>query len=154
MPSRDPQWAVDHAELVALEARYAATWDAADAQGWADVFTPNGTFEITPTGDRPAIVVEGAERLATFCADFTATTEGVHLPALPHLEIDGDVAAGSVNFHFVGLTRLNEAHTVSRTASGTYRVRYLRTPAGWRMQHRVETALISSRHEQFGGMSA
>lgn len=148
--THDPEWTRDHIELINLEARYAITWDSSDAHGWADVFTPDGTFEITAAGDRAPVIVTGREALAAFCADFTTTTQGVHLPSLPLLEVTGDTATGTVPFHFVAISRLRPDHTVSRSASGTYRVEYRRTERGWRMHRRVETALISSRAEHFG----
>ncbi|MCH6231639.1 nuclear transport factor 2 family protein [Microbacterium sp. CFH 31415] len=150
MTTHDLQRTQDHLELLTLEARYASTWDCGDAAGWAGVFTADGTFEITAVGERPPVVVRGRQALAAFCADFTSSTQGVHLPSLPLLEISSETASGTVPFHFVGISRLRPDHTVSRSASGTYRVEYRRTADGWRIHRRVETALISSRAEHFG----
>lgn len=145
-------YSVDAANITALqnlEARYAMTWDQGDAAGWAAVFTDEGVFEIAAVGDRPSQRVVGSEELRDFCTQFTTTTLGVHLPSLPYLEIDGDTATGHVNFHFVAVGRPGAAHTLSRTATGHYEVRYVRTDHGWRMQHRVERVLESSRAEFF-----
>jgi hypothetical protein len=37
-------------EIINLEAEYARSWDVGDANGWASVFTENGTFEMAPVG--------------------------------------------------------------------------------------------------------
>lgn len=139
----------DRLALMNLEARYAMTWDSGHASDWAAVFTEDGTFEICQVGDRPRSVFTGREQLARFCGEFTQTTTGVHLPALPYLEIDGDRARGHVNFHFVAIGRLGPAHTVSRTATGHYEVDYERINGEWLIAHRLEKVLESSRSEYF-----
>lgn len=147
MTDRGP--ADDHAEIINLEARYAKCWDQADGGGWAEVFTSDGAFEVAPVGGREPFVVRGREGLAAFCVDFNSKFIGVHLPSLPYLELDGDEATGHVNFHFVAVGRLAPAHTMTRTATGHYEVRYRRTEAGWRMSHRLEKPMVSARDEFF-----
>jgi len=139
----------DRLALINLEARYAKAWDSGDALGWASVFTDEGTFEISAVGDRPRSVYVGRQELMRFCEEFTGVISGVHLPALPYLEIDGDRASGHVNFHFVAIGRPAAAHTVSRTATGHYEVIYERVNGEWLMSHRLEKALESSRSEHF-----
>lgn len=139
----------DHLELLNLEAIYAKTWDSCDARGWAEVFTHDGVFEIAAVGDRQAIRIEGRNELEQFCSDFTATTKGVHLPSIPALEIQDGIATGHLNFHFVAVGRQNPAHTITRTATGYYVVRYKKVDGAWLVEHRVEKVLESSRAEFF-----
>lgn len=49
-PSANPIAAelVGRLAILDLEARSAKTWDLADAEGWADLFTPDGVFEGFP----------------------------------------------------------------------------------------------------------
>lgn len=149
MTITDAARAAAYTDIIALEARYAMTWDRGDAAGWASVFTPDGQFHIAAVGDRAPVLVDGRAALETFCADFTSEWSGVHLPSLPYLEFDGDTATGHLNFHFVAIGRPSNEHTVSRSASGHYEVRYVRTADGWRMQHRLECPAASARSEFF-----
>lgn len=141
--------AAAYTEILNLEARYAMTWDCADAAGWAAVFTPDGQFQIAAVGERQPLLLEGHRALEAFCADFTRDWVGVHLPSLPYVEFDGDTARGHLNFHFVAIGRHSGSHTSSRTATGHYEVVYQRTPGGWRMQHRLERPTASARSEFF-----
>ena len=146
----DPtRFALDFAAILTLEARYAVCWDRGDSAAWADVFTPDGVFEIAAVGDRERVLITGRAALDEFCARFTADFSGVHLPSLPLVDVTGDTASAVVNFHFTAVARFDGAHTMTRTASGHYEVQYVRTPSGWRMTHRVEKPLASSRSEYF-----
>ena len=145
----DERRATDHVDIINLEARYVMCWDQADGDGWADVFTPDGVFEVVPVGNRAPFAARGRQELAKFCAGFNSKYIGVHLPSLPYIEVAGDEATGHVNFHFVAIGRLAAAHTTTRTATGHYRVRYRRTGGGWRMAHRLEKPMVSAKDEFF-----
>ena len=143
------RFAAVFAAILTLEARYAVCWDRGESTAWADVFTPDGVFEIEAVGDRERVLIRGRAALAEFCARFTADFSGVHLPALPLVDVSGDTASAVVNFHFTAVARLGATHTVTRTASGHYEVQYARTRSGWRITHRLEKPLASSRSEHF-----
>jgi uncharacterized protein (TIGR02246 family) len=55
--------------IIALEGRYARTWDTSDALGWADVFTPDGVFERVDVVGKPGHRKAGRPELAQFCRE-------------------------------------------------------------------------------------
>ena len=71
--------AEDRLEIIDLEAEYSRAWDSGDAKGWADVFTPDGVFEIIKSGDQPTRLVTGTKELAGFCAEVSEYYQGLHL---------------------------------------------------------------------------
>ena len=132
-----------HLELLNLEGEYSRTWDIADGDGWAALYTEDGVFELLPTsGGGRAFWVEGRERLAAFCHDFNRGTEGLHLLHTPSFSIDGERARSWIHFEF--RSRRGESGETGLVA-GIYNVSYLRTDAGWRIRHRVEQGVLRSR---------
>ncbi|WP_449469088.1 nuclear transport factor 2 family protein [Sphingobium chungangianum] len=89
--------AEDRLEIIDLEAEYSRAWDSGDTDGWADVFTPDGVFEITKSGDQPTRLVTGTEELAGFCAEVSEYYQGLHFNTAPRLRVDGDMAWGHVS---------------------------------------------------------
>ena len=84
---------VDRLAILDLESRYAMTWDLADCDGWAGLFTADGVFELTPA-EPPMNRLEGHEALAGFCRTITGIYRGVHVMGAPALTISGDEASG------------------------------------------------------------
>lgn len=125
-------------KIMDLEAEYARSWDAADADGWADVFTSDGIFEIGPVGDQPARLQQGAAELADFCREVSAFYRGLHFMHLPRLNIDGDVAYGRLHFEWIGLYNPHERHRGRRDAAGYYDVTYRVERGRWRIARRFE----------------
>ncbi len=136
-------------EIMALEAEYARSWDAGDAEGWAAVFTPDGVFEIAPVGGMAQIVATGSAELAAFCRNIDSIYRGLHFPHLPHLTIDGDRAVGRVHFEWIGINRATDAWSGRRDAAGYYDIAYQRIDGAWRMAHRLEKAVAGTIAEQF-----
>jgi SnoaL-like domain len=125
-----------------LEARYARSWDTGDGDAWAGLFTEEGAFEIAAVGDRPASQVAGREELAAYCRSFNGHTAGIHLMHLPEVTVDGDRARAGIYFEFRFLRTLQPPETISGTTAGYYEVRYRLTPAGWRIEHRLEKPIV------------
>ena len=135
----------DRLALLELEGAYARTWDAADAEGWAGLFTPDGVFEMAALGERPGARLEGHHRLREFCRDVNTQFQGLHTLHLPTLAVDGDRATGSLHFEFHSGRSTPQAREVA-SVTGLYEVRYRRTDAGWRIEHRFERATSRSSH--------
>ena len=125
-------------EIMDLEAEYARSWDAADPEAWADVFTSNGVFEASPVGDQSASLQCGAAELAAFCREVSALYRGLHFMHLPRLNIDGDVAYGRLHFEWIGLYNPRENYRGRRDAAGYYDVTYRKENGRWRIAHRLE----------------
>lgn len=123
-------------EILNLEGEYARTWDTADADGWASLFTEDGVFEMLAVGDTPGSRHQGREALAAFCRAINESYEGLHLIHVPSLSIADSDARGWIHFEFlarhgVELIRL----------AGVYQVLYRLTTEGWRIGHRLEQAV-------------
>jgi hypothetical protein len=135
--------------LMTLEAEYARSWDTADADGWADVFTPDGVFELVGTAGRPTRAYEGRGALKEFCETFNRLWTGLHLMHLPQITVEGDTARSRVHFEWTAVARTDPDHTVQRRVHGYYQVTYRNTADGWRMLRRVEHG-VGSAESQFG----
>jgi hypothetical protein len=136
-------------DLLDLEGEYARTWDTGDAEGWAALFTEDGVFEMVGVGDLPGTRVEGQQQLVGFCRQIHESYEGLHLLHAPSLILEGERARGWIHFEFRFLHRMGDAAELGDVA-GVYQVAYLRTPAGWRIQHRVEQAVARSSGAFYG----
>ncbi|WP_370615299.1 nuclear transport factor 2 family protein [Mumia qirimensis] len=92
-----------------LMADYAVRVDSRDADGWADIFIPDGV--LTFAGKR----VEGREALAAFAA---ASPPGIHLGGSPTIADDGEILSVRSQFVFVPADG-------SRVLAGSYHDRVL-----------------------------
>jgi hypothetical protein len=138
----------DRLAILQLEAEYARTWDAQDAEGWAACFTHDGAFEMgSVPGGLPALRFAGRAELTEFCRLGSGRYEGIHLLSAPSLTFDrapGQDAArawGWVHFSYFDRDRTTDA---VRQVVGVYAVTYvLSDDGGWRMGLRREQAVMS-----------
>jgi len=118
-----------------------------DDGGWADLFTPDGTFAI-PAIERfgaPPLSVRGTEALRGYIRDVIdgVFDEKIGLPKGTRkrylvsnvlLRSDGDDgAAGSAYLVMIAVT----AEGPRLLGTGVYRDRFVRTDAGWKIADRV-----------------
>lgn len=144
----------DRAEISNLEGRYAHTWDSGDGPGWASVFTEDGVWEALPAGSQaPANLVRGRSELQAFCEQCFGRVTGLHFLHLGELVIEGDEARSLVYFDFRGIMRPpgEKEETRHQLVTGHYRVRYRRTPEGWRIAHRLEEPVAFTGSSWIGG---
>lgn len=125
-------------EIMDLEAEYARSWDAADPEAWASVFTHDGVFEISPVGDQSADRRQGKAELAAFCQEVSAFYRGLHYMHLPRLTIEGEMAHGRLHFEWIGLFNPRENYRGRRDAAGYYDVTYRKENGRWRISNRLE----------------
>jgi hypothetical protein len=138
--------------ILDLEGEYARSWDAADAEGWAAVFTTDGVFDMAGVGWQPRRVYTGRTELAQFCRDINASYRGLHLPNLPRIIVEGDTARSRVHFQWLGLFATSTPpHSGQRHAAGYYDVTYRRVDGQWLMQHRLEKAVTGATYEAYDG---
>ena len=129
-----------HLELLRLEGEYARTWDIADHDAWAALFSEDGVFERLPTNPREKqFWFEGREALAKFCRGMNRNLQGLHLLHTPSITIDGQSAQSWIHYEF----RSHRRDTGERGhVLGIYKTDYLRTHAGWRIRHRLEHSAL------------
>jgi uncharacterized protein (TIGR02246 family) len=138
------------AEICNLEAEYARAWDAADAAGWAAVFTEDGVFEVGSVGGRPGERFQGRPALQAVCARHNEKYEGLHLMHVPHVVVHGDDATGRLHFEWSASTRPGITPSVRRRTIGYYEVTYRFEAAQWLMAHRLEKQVSETTTRYFG----
>jgi hypothetical protein len=106
--------------LRVLLANYCIKMDRRDADGWAELFTPDGQFFAF---GRSFDGHDGLRKLAT------TSPLGVHLAGEPVLELDGDEATAQQSFVFV---YADDHHL----RIGFYDDVLVRTDGGWRFRTR------------------
>lgn len=140
----------DRLAILDLEGEYARSWDVGDAAGWADVFTPEGVFDLAPAGDMERQVFKGRQALHDFCEEISRYYRGLHFISLPRVEIGRDRARAQVHFQWQALFRPNGNHSGERHASGYYDVTYRKLDGRWRIEQRIECALAGKTLNQYG----
>src|SRR5262245_972690 len=117
----------DRLELHELPARYG---DAIDDRAWdrlGDIFTPDAVFDLTDLGSRRC---EGLDDIVRFM-DVEAEHPRAHL--MTNIYVDETASGVQLRFRIVAL--LPEG----RVGTASYYDDVVKTPAGWRVQHRVIT---------------
>ncbi len=135
--------------IMDLEAEYARSWDAGDADGWAAVFSEDGVFDMAGVGTQPRLVYTGTSELAAFCREIDSIYKGLHFMHLPRIKLTGDTAYGRLHFQWIGLFNPNIHFHGQRQAAGYYDVTYRRINGQWRIQHRMEKAITGQTTEIF-----
>lgn len=118
----------DTADITALLVQYCHRLDHADHQGWVDLFTPDGRFEVYGRA------FEGSTGLLGMAE---GAPPGLHMASPPVITVDGDRATVQQSFLFVD-------QVTRETRIGWYDDVILRTPDGWRIQVRRSTFLTPS----------
>lgn len=139
----------DRNAIADLEADYAAHWDFGRAQGWAEVFTPGGVFEMLPAGSLQPFKAVGHAELQAFCETILKNWKGMHFMHPPRLTLRGDQASALIFFEYRHVMRQDNGHTRQGVVAGYYHVDYLRTAQGWRMEHRREQAMFDDTTDSF-----
>jgi uncharacterized protein (TIGR02246 family) len=84
----DSQWA-EKLAIQELCARYCHTIDSQDSDGWADCFTPNGTFEFD------GWAISGRDALREYAVIHTRFVRCRHMTVNHLYEVSGDSASGT-----------------------------------------------------------
>lgn len=120
----------DRMAVLDLCAHYNFLFDSGDAQGWADTFIPEGTFE-SPSGK-----FSGRDELARFCKELNAKQPGgMHFNDNHIFEVDGDCIR-----HKCYLSMQVPADGVATNANVSVVVYHdviVRTPDGLKFQSRL-----------------
>lgn len=130
--SRDKSYmeaAADRVMIQDLLGRYAWELDHGAAEGWADAFTTDGTFEAPGLGFR----VSGRDALIAFARDVHRTLPNVHHLMTNHvIDVSGDEATGRC--------MLNEfmarPEGMYSNLQGWYEDAYVFNGARWRIRQR------------------
>jgi ketosteroid isomerase-like protein len=128
--------------------RYCTAIDDGDSDAWADVFTPNGVWEVGGPGARTQLRLEGTDALRRFASEHSHAPMAwhKHCTVASSIALDGDSAtATSYTFRLDGL---DDGPGIQ--SFGRYVDRLTRGPDGrWRIVHR-SLQVESSRDSPFG----
>jgi hypothetical protein len=134
--------------IIALEGRYARTWDTSDAPGWAGVFTQDGVFERVDVEGRPGHRKAGQAELAQFCREAQAGFGRLHMMHSYDIAVSGGTATGRISFECRRIT-LGD-YPRHGLITGFYDVEYRRTPDGWRISRRRERQVFYREESYLG----
>lgn len=132
-----------------LESAYALTWDNAEGERWAELFTDDGVFDLVAVAGRAGHRVERRAALARFCRDVNRRWTGIHLMHPLELHVEADRAKGRLYFQYRSVIRSGSEPTQIGSLTGRYDVDYALTDGGWRIRHRSERAILSDTSEFF-----
>jgi hypothetical protein len=138
----------DRDAIVETQIRYADACDTREFALLREVFTPNATGDY---GDRSP---EGVEGFVAMIAGFlTHCGPTQHLLGNHVVAIDGDRATARCAIRAFHAGRPGSANAdCTYTVYGTYHDRFVRTPEGWRIEHRrMEVTHQTGDHRVFEG---
>ncbi len=121
-------------------ARYSYTFDSGDAEGWANVFTPDGLWEFyAAEATTPSTRLDGHAALAAFCTrQFTnrrkGTTSYHHQSGVIFDELTADTAKVRAML-IITVQMPGEQPRLYMT--GVYEDRWVKTSDSWRIKYRV-----------------
>jgi hypothetical protein len=122
-----PLTAQDLAEIYALYAKYPVLLDAGDAEGYADLFTADGSFGNNRNRDGLIAFVRNRQRSTVY-----------HVPMTPLVTASPEGANGTVMNFFIDLG----ANPPAITRVSRYTDTLVKTPNGWRFKTRVNGAAL------------
>ena len=128
-----PLSAEDRLEILELAARYNHAFDSMDAEGWANVFTPDAVFDVIG-----ALQVSGHDALVEFGR---AQQTGVTRHFVSNAVIQGDADTATMQL-YVELKTLGEQP--STTLLGRYEDELRRIDGAWRFARRTLTTDYSN----------
>lgn len=117
----------DRLELHELPGRYGDTIDDRDWDGLDRIFTTDAVFDLT---DLDAPLLEGLDEIKRFM-DEDARHPQTH--TMTNIYVDETVDGVRLNFRILALGKSGRVGTAS------YHDDVVKTPDGWRVQHRVVT---------------
>ena len=124
----------DRLDILDLYARYSVLFDTGQAEAWADLFTPDGTFFIV---GGPSLY--GTAELEPFAERRYRDTPGIrHIVSNVIVEPAGDGARGSA--YVVVLGGVDDGAATQILTLGGYDDRLARTESGWRFESRTYCA--------------
>jgi len=123
----------DTDDLLALQARYAETYDGCEPEGFAAAFAADGTL-VLPDG----VSHTGHDALCDFAAAAAARSARTHhFMQNQRVHVTGNTATGTA--HVTAVSRLGDS--VRLLIIGRYQDAMIRTAEGWRFQERRIIAL-------------
>jgi uncharacterized protein (TIGR02246 family) len=125
MNDMDPAEVAAFLAIRQLSAQYNRYADAADGEAFANLFTPDGVFEIR--GNRYV----GSREIADVCS---RTTGVVHITTDPLIAIDGDRARQTSRV--IAVRAAPDKSEVFFVSTGMYTDELIRTAEGWRFLRR------------------
>jgi uncharacterized protein (TIGR02246 family) len=127
----------DRVAIDALLAGYAFAFDSGDGEAFADLFTPDGSFDNVGVA-----TMTGRQELVEFVKERYVQAPGVrHFTANVLVEADGDGARARA---YVWVIRLGGDGPLRLRNTGEYRDVFVRTDAGWRFARRTFSSWVGA----------
>ncbi|GAA4490541.1 hypothetical protein GCM10023094_54040 [Rhodococcus olei] len=129
MSSPSPADFADWQSIRTLTAIYNRCFDKSDADGWAGTFVDTGRLEVAGEG----VAYTGHQELREFCR---SRGWGIlHMTLDPEVTVTGGRAEQRCNL--VMFRRHENRERPTLMATGRYADSLVRTPDGWRFEHRL-----------------
>jgi hypothetical protein len=135
---------LDHFAIRELYALYAHRMDAGDAEGWADLFTPDGSWERVDEPGGPAVFsVVGHDALTTFARDdYAGRGSGTARHWMGNIVLEGEPP--QVRGRTYGFLLQLVGTEIRFVAHGDFEDDLVKTADGWQFARRAVRLLNKS----------
>lgn len=143
-------------DIFQLEGEYCRAWDFGSGQEWAELFLPDGIFEIpaasnvAPLPGNNPVQIEGRQALADFHAAFANGWQMLHQMHLPSCRIKEDEAETLIFFECPVKASDTDGRAMLSREIGIYQVNYRKTFEGWKIAKRIEHPIFRDALYHFG----
>lgn len=130
----------DKQDILEAIARYSHTIDSGDTEGWADVFSDDGVFEIYNPGETAAAVrAEGGDALKGF---MKGVIDSIGDGQVRHFQtgtifLDSTDGVIKTRTMLSATLRAPGTNDLSLVQTGIYDDTWQRTAGGWKLKHRA-----------------
>ncbi|NJL26743.1 MAG: nuclear transport factor 2 family protein [Thermoanaerobaculia bacterium] len=142
--------AQDYVALLELYSRSTRLIGSGDAEGWADLFTADGVFAMPAIEafGAPPLEVRGRKALVGYIRQVIEGTFDAQIGLAPgtkkrhqvtNVLLEGDGPAAAKGSAYLLMSVLESGHPPRLFGMGVYTDRFVKTPDGWKIAHRLLT---------------
>ena len=142
--------AQDYVALLELYSKSTRLIGSGDAEGWADLFTPDGVFAMPAIEafGAPALEVKGREALVGYIQQVIDGTFDAQIGVAPgtkkrhqvtNVMLEATAPQAAKGSAYLLMSVLEGGQPPRLFGMGVYTDRFLKTPGGWKIEHRLLT---------------